>query len=49
MPPDKKKDADQIPPPPSASDGPQEPVDWRELEEEGHATLPEGGEDGGDS
>jgi len=31
-------------PPPSPSDGPQEPVDWRELEEEGHPTLPEGEE-----
>jgi hypothetical protein len=28
--------------PPSPDDGPQEPVDWRELEEEGHPLLPEG-------
>lgn len=26
--------------PPSPIDGPDEPVDWRELEEEGHPTLP---------
>jgi len=32
-------------PPPASTDGPQEPVDPTELEEEGHAVLPEGEED----
>jgi hypothetical protein len=29
-------------PEPKPTDGPQEPVDWTELEEESHPTLPEG-------
>ncbi len=28
-------------PPPLPTDGPQEPVDWRELEEESHPSSPE--------
>ena len=31
-------------PPPAETDGPQEPVDPSELEEEVHPTLPEGAE-----
>jgi len=30
-------------PPPLPTDGPQEPVDWTELEDEGHPGPPEGG------
>jgi hypothetical protein len=32
-------------PPPSPDDGPQEPVDWRELEEATHPTIPDERED----
>jgi hypothetical protein len=31
--------------PPSADDGPQQPVDWRLLEEAGHPVVPDGYED----
>jgi hypothetical protein len=33
-------------PPPSPDDGPQEPVDWTQLDYEEHPMLPEGVEDG---
>lgn len=42
---DVQKVEDNKPSPPSPLDGPDEEVDWTELEEEGHPTVPEGSDD----
>jgi hypothetical protein len=34
--------------PPASTDGPQEPVDWRELQEASHPTIPSEALEAGD-